>query len=87
MEISLPGNVTASLDFPGVPSILVQKDIFINGGSLGANVTFVNQGFSSTVIPEPTSVLSMSIGMVISLWAFRRYSKRAAGPQLKHSAR
>jgi len=76
MEISLPGNPSASLEFDGVPSILVQKDIFINGGSLGANVTFINQGFSSSVIPEPGSILSMSIGMAISLCAFRRFSKR-----------
>jgi hypothetical protein len=77
MEISLPGNPSASLDFAGVPSILVQKDIFINGGSLGANVTFVNQGFSSSVVPEPSTMISLTIGMTI-LAAFRRFHKRSS---------
>jgi hypothetical protein len=75
MEVSLPGSSSASLSFPGVSSILVQKDMFLNGGSLGANVTFVNQGFSS--VPEPASIISMGFGMaVVILTAVRRFSKR-----------
>jgi hypothetical protein len=88
MEVSLPGSATTSLSFPGVQSILVQKDIFINGGSLGANVTFVNQGFSSTAIPEPSSMVSLSIGMTIALAAYRRrLSKRRSVAQPADSGR
>jgi hypothetical protein len=75
MEVSLPGSASNSLSFAGVSSILVQKDIFINGGSLGANTSFVNQGFSSA-IPEPTSMISLGIGMVLVV-AFRQFSKRS----------
>jgi hypothetical protein len=74
MEVSLPGSPSASLVFPGVQSILVQKDIFINGGSLGANVSIIDQGFSSTGVPEPSSMISLSIGVAVLL-AFRRFSK------------
>jgi len=74
MEVSLPGSPSASLVFPGVQSILVQKDIFINGGSLGANVSIINQGFSSTGVPEPSSMISLGIGVAFLL-AFRRFSK------------
>jgi hypothetical protein len=63
MEVSLPGNPGDSITFPGVQSILVQKDMFLNGGSLGANVAFVNQGFSSgNVVPEPAGVTLALIG-------------------------
>jgi hypothetical protein len=75
MEVSLPGQASASLEFPGVQSILVQKDMFLNGGSLGANVTFVNQGFSS--VPEPQTMISMSIGIAM-IAAFRRVYKRSS---------
>jgi hypothetical protein len=78
MEVSLPGASSATFDFQGVKSILVQKDIFLNGGSLGANVTFVNQGFSSTgVVPEPSSIISLGIGLTL-LVAFRRFFKRSS---------
>lgn len=77
MEASLPGQPGASLSFAGVPTILVQKDMFLNGGSLGANVTFVNQGFSSTAIPEPASMTSLSVGIaVVFLARYRRLFKR-----------
>ena len=76
MEVSLPGSPSAGLEFAGVQSILVQKEIFINGGSLGAFVGVINQGFSSTgsVVPEPSSMISLSIGVAVLL-AFRRFSK------------
>ena len=68
MQISLPGAApSASLQFAGVPSILVQDQIFLSGGSLGANVNFVNQGFSS-VVPEPTSIIGLSIGSMAIAW-------------------
>jgi hypothetical protein len=77
MEISLPGNASASLEFPGVQSLLVQADIFINGGSLGANVSSLNIGFSSPgTVPEPNSMVSLGTGMAILLSAIGRFSKR-----------
>jgi hypothetical protein len=91
MEVSLPpsNNSSASLQFAGVPSILVQKDILLEGGilpgGLGANVTFVDQGFSS--VPEPTSMISLSIGMSILLVAYRRFSKRSSVARSKDSGR
>jgi hypothetical protein len=77
MEVSLPGSSQETITFPGVQSILVQKDMFLNGGSLGANVTFVNQGFSSTSIPEPASMALLGIGMT-GLLAFRRFFKKTS---------
>jgi hypothetical protein len=77
MEVSLPGSSSASLNFPGVQSILVQKDMFLNGGSLGATVTFVDQGFSSSGgIPEPASIISLGIGLGVLVTAFPWFSKR-----------
>jgi hypothetical protein len=89
MEVSIPappGSISASLNFAGVPTILVQKDMFLSGGSEGANVTFVNQGFSS-IVPEPTSMVSLSIGMSILLVAYRRFSKRSSVARSKDSGR
>jgi len=77
MEVSLPGAASATLNFAGVSSILVQKDMFLVGGSLGSNVTFVNQGFSSTGVPEPSSLALLGIGMTGFL-AFRRFFKRTS---------
>jgi hypothetical protein len=84
MEVSLPGSSSASLSFPGVQSILVQKDMFLNGGSLGANVTFVNQGFSS--IPEPASIISLGIGLGVVGMAIRRFRKRSSVANRRHLA-
>jgi len=77
MEVSLPGSSSETITFPGVTSILVQKDMFLNGGSLGANVTFVNQGFSSAAVPEPASLALLGIGMTGFL-AFRRFFKKTS---------
>jgi len=69
--------ITDSKNFAGVNSILVQKDILINGGSLGAGVSFINQGFSSTGVPEPASWALLGIGMTGFL-AFRRFFKKTS---------
>jgi hypothetical protein len=75
MEVSLPGSSSVTINFPGVQSILVQKDMFLNGGSLGANVASVNQGFSSGGVPEPASMALLGIGMT-GLMAFRRFFRK-----------
>jgi len=66
-----------TINFAGVNSIIVQKDILIFGGSLGAGVSIINQGFSSTGVPEPSSMALLGIGMTGFL-AFRRLFKRHA---------
>jgi len=63
--------------FAGANQILVQKDILLVGGSLGSGVSFVNQGFSSTAIPEPASMALLGIGMTGFL-AFRRFFKKTS---------
>jgi hypothetical protein len=71
---SPPGSVADSIKFAGVSSILVQKDIILVGGSNGASISFVNQGYSSAV-PEPASLSLMGIGMA-GFFAYRRLFKR-----------
>jgi hypothetical protein len=77
-NIQLDANhLSQIVNFAGVQSILVQKDILINGGSLGAGVSFVNQGFSSQGVPEPASWALLGIGMTGFL-AFRRFFKKTS---------
>jgi hypothetical protein len=67
------------LSFAGVTSITVSEDILLQGGSNGALVSILNNGFSSTgssVVPEPKSMISFSIGMAVLLVAFCRFSRR-----------
>jgi hypothetical protein len=75
MDTSLPGSQSALINFDGVTSIRVQKDIFIMGGNNGATVSLVNQGFS--VVPEPASMALLGIGLS-GLLTFRRFRRRAA---------
>jgi hypothetical protein len=66
-----------SINFAGVTSILVKKDILIQGGSTGAGLSIVDQGFSSTGVPEPASIALLGIGMTGFL-AFRRLFKKTS---------
>jgi hypothetical protein len=68
---------TDLVTFAGVQSILVTKDISIMGGSTGETLSVVQQGFSSTGVPEPSSMALLGIGMTGFL-AFRRLFKRHA---------
>lgn len=74
LEISSPpGSVSQTLNFEGVRSIRVQKDIILNGGSNGASVSFVNQGYS--YVPEPSSIVMGSMAGIVGLasaWRRRR---------------
>jgi hypothetical protein len=63
--------------FGGANQILVQKDILLKGGSLGSGVSFINQAFSSTSVPEPASLALLGIGMTGFL-AFRRFFKKTS---------
>jgi hypothetical protein len=68
---------SALANFAGVQSILVTKDISIMGGSTGETLSVVQQAFSSTGVPEPSSMALLGIGMTGFL-AFRRLFKRQA---------
>jgi hypothetical protein len=63
--------------FPGVNSLAVSKDIFLNGGNGGVSLSVITQAFSSTGVPEPSSMALLGIGMTGFL-AFRRLFKRHA---------
>jgi len=68
--------VSVSTTFnPAVKSILVKKDILMVGGSLGIGISIIDQGFSSSAVPEPASMAQLGIGMSC-LIAFRRFFKR-----------
>jgi hypothetical protein len=70
------GSPVASASFGPYTTINVTKDILINGGSNGATVSFVSQGFS-TAIPEPASMALLGIGLS-GLLTFRRFFKRTS---------
>lgn len=77
LEGSLPGSPGAFATFAGVQSIIVSKDIFLYGGSNGATLSVITQAFSSSGVPEPSSMALLGIGMTGFL-AFRRLFKRHA---------
>jgi len=78
MEISSPpGSVSDTLNFAGVSRILVEKDILLNGGSNGASISIINQGYSSGSVPEPASMAMLGIGLT-GLLTFRRFFRRTS---------
>ena len=79
LAASNPPPASATTDFTtfaGVSSIIVTKDIFLNGGSKGETLSVITQAFSSTV-PEPASLALLGIGMTGFL-AFRRFFKKTS---------
>jgi hypothetical protein len=69
---------TANLNFAtGYTTILVTKDIDVIGGSLGASLSVIQQGYSSSAVPEPASLALLGIGMTGFL-AFRRFFKKTS---------
>ena len=70
--------LTASLAIPpGYTAILVTKDIDVIGGSLGSSLSVIDQGYSSSAVPEPASLALLGIGMTGFL-AFRRFFKKTS---------
>jgi hypothetical protein len=75
-EAFLPGSGVGTSTFSPVTSLLVTKDLDVIGGtSTPTSVSVVNQGYSSTSVPEPSSLALLGIGMTGFL-AFRRLFKR-----------
>jgi len=71
------GEPVKSATWAGVNTIFVSKDILIVGGSVGATVSIIHQGFSTTMIPEPASMALLGIGLS-GLLSFRRFIKRVS---------
>jgi len=76
METSL-GSPVATATFPEYQTINVVKDMILVGGSGGATVSILNQGFSTTAIPEPASMALLGIGLS-GLFTLRRFLKRTS---------
>jgi len=75
LEASI-GSPTVTENFgAGYTTILVTKDIDVIGGSMGTTLSVMDQGFSSTSVPEPASWALLGIGMTGFL-AFRRFFKK-----------
>jgi hypothetical protein len=75
LEATIPGMLVSTGTFDGVQSILVTKDILISGGSNGATVSIVDQGFSSIAVPEPSSAVLLGVG-ALGFLGYRRMSRR-----------
>jgi hypothetical protein len=71
-------NPTVSLNFgAGYTAILVTKDIDVIGGTLGSSLSVIDQGYSSSAVPEPASFALLGIGMTGFL-ALRRFFKKSS---------
>ena len=74
-----PGAESTSATFSPQTEITVIKDIEAHGGTTGTGVLLssVTQNFSTTSIPEPTSLALLGIGLS-GLFTLRRFFKRTS---------
>jgi len=77
LEAGIPGVNPDTISFAGVQSIRVEKDIILVGGSAGSTVSIIDQGYSSTAVPEPASMALLGIGLS-GLFTLRRFLKRTS---------
>lgn len=70
-----PGPLSDSTTFAPQSIITIDKDIETIGGNTGASLSSVSQLFSSSSVPEPSSLALLGIGMTGFL-AFRRFFKK-----------
>jgi len=76
MEISSSGATSQSINFAGVNSVIIEKDLILVGGSRGTAISIFNDGVSSSgAIPEPHSLALLAIGMG-SIFTVRRFFKK-----------
>jgi len=77
-QVFTPGQLsqTVSLTSPET-EIFVEKDITVVGGSLGAAFSVIDQGYSTTAIPEPASMALLGIGLS-GLFTLRRLFRRTS---------
>jgi len=78
LEISSSGAVSDTINFAGVNSVIIQKDLILVGGSNGASLSIFNDGVSSSAIPEPQSLVMLAIGMGGFFTLHRFFKKRTA---------
>lgn len=77
LEVSNNKGVDTGLFAFGTNSVRVHKDTLLVGGNFGSTVSIINQGFSQTAVPEPTSMALLGIGLS-GLVTFRRFFKRTS---------
>jgi hypothetical protein len=69
---------SASVTFAPQSTIFVTKDILMVGGTTGtSSLSFVQQSYSTTAIPEPASMALLGIGLS-GLFTLRRFFKRTS---------
>jgi len=77
LDAFVPGSFVATASFAPETTLLITKDIFIFGGSKGATISIIDQAYSTTAIPEPTSMALLGIGLS-GLFTLRRLFKRTS---------
>jgi hypothetical protein len=73
----VPGSFTDLVTFAPQTTLLITKDLFLFGGNAGVTVSVIDQGYSTTAIPEPASMALLGIGLS-GLFTLRRLFRRTS---------